>query len=54
MTATQVIVEVLGVSEARAIHLQQLIDTTLDGSNWNDASFWQIVQTARYAEKAVA
>jgi hypothetical protein len=54
MTATQVIVEVLDVTEAKALEIQQLADTTFDGSKWNEATFTQIVRTAQYVNKAAA
>jgi hypothetical protein len=52
--ATEAIIERLSCSEEQALMIQQLADTTLDGSKWDDASFAQVVRTAQYVWKAVA
>ena len=54
MNATQTIVEVLDVTTEQANNVQRLCDSTLDGSKWDEASFRQIIMTAKYVLKAVA
>jgi hypothetical protein len=53
MTATQAIVDILGVSIERAETIQKIYDTTLDGSKWSDASFNQIIITANHVNKEI-
>ena len=52
--ATEAIIQALTCSENEALKIQALADTTLDGSKWDEASFSQVVRTARYVWKAVA
>lgn len=52
--ATQVITKVLDVTESKALEIQELVDTTLDGSKWDEATYNQIILTAMHVLKAVA
>ena len=52
--ATKAIIEVLGVTEEQALYIQEIHDTTFDGSKWDEASYRQVIITAMYVQKAVA
>jgi hypothetical protein len=54
MNATETMIEVLDVTEAQAIEVQNLMGTTYDGSKWDEASYRQIIITAQYVLKAIA